>query len=289
MEDDVIRRERKYSQSRNKVPGTVLLLVIVVALCLCGFFIMSGLGTEDEKPADPVTVDVNMENISKADPDPNAGEDPDPVKEPDPEPVKEPEEDTRPVIVIDPGHGGTQPGNVAYLADGSEILEKNITLPMSYKLKADFEEAGYRVILCRDGDVNASLGERAEISNQSDALVFVSIHCNSYTDPDVYGLRVYYETDKEISKELSKTSLKLAQRVSSATASAGIKSRVNVDDFQVLRENKKPSILVETGFMTNPEELLRLLDDEYQTKMMKAICDGVLSYIKNDMPKPAEQ
>ncbi|MBQ4382338.1 MAG: N-acetylmuramoyl-L-alanine amidase, partial [Oscillospiraceae bacterium] len=131
--------------------------------------------------------------------------------------------------------------------------------------------------------------EVTDISNQSDALVFVSIHCNSFTDPKIYGLRVYYEVDEKTTKDLYRASSKLAQRVVAATQSAGVKSSYLTADYQVLRDNNKPSILVETGFMTNPDELERLINDEYQTKIMQAVCDGVLSYIKNDMPKPAAQ
>ena len=175
-------------------------------------------------------------------------------------------------VCIDPGHGGSASG--AYY-DG--VMEKDLTLPMSLYLKAELEKAGYNVIMTRDTDVYMTLTERCQYANNAGADIFVSIHCNALANNTNYqGLFTFYSTG-------STKGQRLAQYVQDATAEAtgainrGVQSN---SDYTVLRKTNMPAILIETGFMSSPEELAKLSDSSYQKKMAQGIAAGIDAYFR---------
>lgn len=201
--------------------------------------------------------------------------------EDEPELPETPEEPTDPVnpsnpidparrtVVIDPGHGGTSSG-AAY----EGILEKDLTLPISLKLEALLKAAGYNVVMTRSTDVYLGLYERADIANSVDADIFVSIHANAFDDPSVNGLITYYHPSSGRGK-------RLAQAIQTpASQATGAKDRgVASADFVVLRETDMCAVLVETGFMTNHDELMKLNDSAYQDKLAQGIAQGIINYL----------
>ena len=168
------------------------------------------------------------------------------------------------VVTVDPGHGGNDPG-----CGEEEALEKEIVLPISLKLRDMLEEAGVAVIMTRQEDEHVSLDRRAIIANNAGSDLFVSIHCNSY-EGEARGMDVYYHK--------SQPAKELAQAVLDQAAELGIRTReVQKNNYQVLWDTDMPAVLVETGFVTDPEEYALLRKEEYQEKMAQAIALAVLN------------
>lgn len=179
------------------------------------------------------------------------------------------EEDT-PLVCIDPGHGGKQPGAVY-----EGVYEKDLTLEISLKLRDYLEDAGVRTIMTRESDEHIDLEGRVSVANEADSDLFVSIHCNVVENSrSTNGLESYYYKGSKVGKAFSDTVLK-------ACSDAGITTRYSREqEFYVTHYTAMPAILVETGYMTNHEELLKLQSEEYQDKLAKAICQGILNYIE---------
>lgn len=173
-------------------------------------------------------------------------------------------------VVLDAGHGGTQPGCVI---DGLE--EKEIAMSIIQRLKTKLEGMGFDVVLTRSTDVNVGLSERAQIANQAGGDCFVSIHCNSYVDNSISGLECYYYRSEEGEQ--------LAEAISTATKAGQIATRESKEgNFQVLREADMPAVLIEAGYMTNPAELELLASEDYQQELADAIADGIWAMLGED-------
>ena len=172
-------------------------------------------------------------------------------------------------IVLDAGHGGAQPGCVS-----GEMMEKDITLSVTMRLKDQLEKEGMSVLLTRDSDEDVELSDRAAMANESGARCFVSIHCNWYEeDPTVSGLDCYYYQDEE--------GMLLAESILYSASNHSIVTRESKEEnFEVLRDTTMPAVLIELGFMSNPEELENLLSEEYQETLASAIAEGILSTIE---------
>lgn len=159
------------------------------------------------------------------------------------------------LIVLDPGHGGSDVG-----AEIGNIYEKNITLKVALKMKKKLEQQGIGVILTREGDDTLTLEDRAWIANRDHADLFFSVHCNYFDkDTSIRGLECYYQ-------EGSDAGMELAQNIIEGVEYAGnIQVRnAKPEDFSVLRNTAMPAVLIELGYMTNKEERKLLLDEDYQ-------------------------
>lgn len=171
-------------------------------------------------------------------------------------------------VVLDPGHGGGQPGCVI-----GELEEKDIAMSITKQLKEELEQLGFDVVLTRSTDADVGLSERARIANEAEGDCFVSIHCNSYEDDSISGLECYYFRSEEGEK--------LAELISQATAAGDIDTReIKEGNFQVLREADMPSVLIEVGYMTNPQELANLASQPYQENLAHAIADGIVQMME---------
>lgn len=187
-------------------------------------------------------------------------------------------------IVVDPGHGGARPGAVYPNAEGVDIIERDLTLAISLKLRDRLLEAGYNVVMTRETDIDVDLYERAEIANAVNADLFVSVHCNaSGTVPTYQGIYTYYFPDSKRGEKLART----IQPPLCALTGA-IDRGVSKANFVVLRETEMCAVLVETGFMSNVEELTRLCDPEYQEKVAWGIAEGVIQYLNDPYVEPEE-
>ncbi len=181
----------------------------------------------------------------------------------------------KPLIILDPGHGGDDEG-----AKIHSFMEKRLTLLTTLCAKKYLEEMGYRVIVTRSKDVFIPLHRRVSIANKTKAVLFASIHYNSSPSPDAHGIEVFYHSSSDLKRQ--KGSRKLASSVLSELLtctnahSRGVKS----GNFHVIRETSMPAILVEGGFMTNREERNHLRDKKYLEKIAKGIAQGIDKYLK---------
>ncbi len=185
-----------------------------------------------------------------------------------PPPQNNPQNKSRPLVVIDPGHGGRDPGAVGI----SGLQEKDVILPISQDVARILEQQGMQVRMTRNNDTFVSLEGRTNMANSINADLFVSIHANaiSLDRPDVNGLETYYH----------QTGRNLA-----ATIHRNILQRLNIRDrrvrqarFYVLRQSRMPSVLVEVGFVTGREDAANLRNPNFRRQMAEAIAAGIIEY-----------
>lgn len=176
-------------------------------------------------------------------------------------------------IVIDAGHGGKDPGAVS-----GGVYEKDVNLAISKLVVQELEKYGYNVKATRDTDIYLTLQQRCDISNNSNAAVFVSIHQNSSLSSSAEGVEVYHYPTSTLGKKLAG---KILNRI---VAKTGLKNRgVKSADYYVLRNTEAIAALVECGFISNPEERSKLTDPAFQKKMAQAIAAGINDFILEDL------
>ena len=181
-----------------------------------------------------------------------------------------------PLVILDAGHGGKDRG-----AKVESVLEKRLSLTTVLLVKRVLEELGYRVVLTRSHDVSLTLPRRVGIANKMDATIFVSVHYNSASNPKAKGVEVFfYPSKKDTSR--AKESKHLANCVlyqmvdNTSMYSRGVKK----GNLYVNREADMPSILIEGGFMTNPNELSNLKSRDFLGKLAQGIARGIDKYLK---------
>ena len=175
-------------------------------------------------------------------------------------------------IVIDPGHGGKDPGACA-----GGVREKDIALDVAKKIRAHLQAVGYGVILTRETDVFVELRDRARMANAAKADLYVSIHCNSVRDnARATGMEVYHYTHaSEASKRAARVIYDKLLPV------CGLRGRgVKSQDLAVLRETAMPAVLVELGFISNPSDRAKLTNFAWQDDAAQAIADGIVEALK---------
>lgn len=182
------------------------------------------------------------------------------------------------IIVLDAGHGGTDPGS----SSANGVKEKDVTFAVTNNVKAGLESKGYNVIMTRDTDVKIELKERADIANRNFADIFVSIHANSATSASPNGIELLYAPSEKGSEKqegqlvLNRIILEELLKETGAT-NRKLKERPNL---VVIRESKMPATLIELGFLSNPTEEKLLNDPAYQAKLANAIVKGIERYFK---------
>ena len=220
------------------------------------------------------------------------------------------------IIVLDPGHGGKDPGAIGY----SGVYEKNITLAMAKELKVILEKEGYKVHLTRSTDIFIPLRDRVKIARKYNADLFMSIHADSAVNRSAKGLSVYTlsetASDKEAaalaerenkadvvaglnllehSKEVSDILINLAQRETMNRSSEfasfmvqemrkSVKLRDNTHrfaGFAVLKAPDVPSVLLEMGYLSNRTEERLLKQKDYRRKLAVSTSKAVEKYFDN--------
>lgn len=173
-------------------------------------------------------------------------------------------------IVIDAGHGGKDPGAVV-----NRSQEKEIVLDVSLRVQELLEKAGAEVLMTRADDRFLELWERVAFANDNKADSFVSIHANAATNAAANGTETFWNSTYS-----GPESLLLAQKLHAQLIDKlGTNDRkVKEGKFQVIRQTTMPSVLIELGFMTNPEEALKLATDEFRQKAAEAIFQGLNDY-----------
>jgi len=171
-------------------------------------------------------------------------------------------------VVLDPGHGGRDPGATSPHAPH----EKIINLAVARKVARRLRRQGCRVTMTREGDAFVSLDQRASIANRLNADLFVSIHCNSSRDGGARGYEVY------VAGGASSASRSAARSVEGALSGAGIRSRgIKTANYHVLTNTTVPAILIELGFLSNAAEADRLTDPATQDRLADRIARGIRS------------
>lgn len=189
----------------------------------------------------------------------------------------------KPIIMIDPGHGGKDHGAVTLTKP--EYREKNLNLATARMVDTFLRQKGYRTVMTRSDDTFVSLEDRVTATKDAKAKLFVSIHYNSAPSTKAEGIEVfYYESDKDKDKERCKKSKALAQAaLGKIIASTQASSRgVKHGNFAVIRNNTTPAILIEGGFITNDSELERIKDPAYIKKLAWGIAEGIDKYVTEE-------
>ena len=183
-------------------------------------------------------------------------------------------------IMLDPGHGGVDPGAVG----PTGYREKEFNLNTALKLKEILELSGAEVVITRSNDANVSLFARSSKANTTQADIFVSIHANSFISSSANGTQTFYYAPSSSSKLYAQLvqRKKLAELVQNEMAKElQLKDRgIGQENFLVLRETNMPSILVEVAFISNSEEEKLLKLSEFQDKTAWSIANGIVQYFK---------
>jgi N-acetylmuramoyl-L-alanine amidase len=169
-------------------------------------------------------------------------------------------------VIVDPGHGGHDLGGRAIRGRD----EKDLALDTAKRLKKDLERRGFHVIITRDADYFITLGQRVDVSNRRSDCIFVSVHYNWDRGRSGHGVETYYYSPR---------SARLAANVNQCLAGAydtrnrGVKQR----GFYVLRKNRRPAILVECGFDSNPSDNAVAQSGAGREKIAEAIARGIVA------------
>lgn len=172
------------------------------------------------------------------------------------------------LIVLDAGHGGSDPG-----AQRSGIQEKELTMQITNQLKKRLTQLGARVVMTRSDDTFVSLEDRVKITNETQPDLFVSIHINALESTNsIYGVETYYQTEQ--SKPLAAA---IHQQLVSGL---GVPDRfVRKARFYVINHTAVPAILAEVGFISNPKERDNLGSAEYQVKIADSVSSGIVQFL----------
>ena len=200
-------------------------------------------------------------------------------------------------VVLDPGHGGHDAGAVSRYA-----REKDCNLALGLKVRRKLEASGFKVVMTRDRDFFLTLGERVAIANRTPDCIFVSLHHNS-GGRAASGIETFTLAPHGTTSPFARTrrtedlagNNQDSENIALATAvhSHSIKKTGAIDRgiqrarFSVLCTIKRPAILFEGGFVTNPQEGAKISSDRYQDMLAQCICDGIVRYTSNTKNRPA--
>ena len=187
------------------------------------------------------------------------------------------------VILVDAGHGGVDSGMVGI----GGLKEKGINLDIAMKLKTILEKKGLAVVMTREEDKGLyengtknmkaqDLQNRIEQIRKYEPVLSVSIHQNSYSDPQVKGPQVFYYADSENGRNLA---LAIQEELNRQLSVARPREAKGNRTYYLLKRSPSVINIVECGFLTNPEEAQLLKKEEYQTKIAMSVADGIDTYL----------
>lgn len=190
------------------------------------------------------------------------------------------------VVVIDVGHGGNDPGKVGV----NQILEKDINLKIALKLEKFLQQSDLAVILTRREDAGLydedasnkkaqDMKRRIALIEEADADLVVSIHQNSYRDPDVCGPQCFFYRDSE---EGQRIALILQEQLNEGMGVKRPREAKANDSYYMLKKCTVPTVIAECGFLSNTEEAMKLNDETYQEKLAWNLYLGILKYFNTD-------
>jgi N-acetylmuramoyl-L-alanine amidase len=195
------------------------------------------------------------------------------------------------LVVLDPGHGGQDSGTTK-----NGMVEKELTLEVAHRVERLLQERGLVVALTRADDTYVSLLERATMANSQPEAVFVSIHFDEGGRSAATGIETYYATHASSFPERVASWLPFLQRTSSeppnvesqslaASIQESLVARTQAanrgtrpQQFFVIANVRHPAVLIEGGFLTNKDEVMKLANPDYREQMAIGIADGILRY-----------
>ena len=201
----------------------------------------------------------------------------------------------KPVIVLDAGHGGLDSGAVG----PTGVLEKDINLSIVLTLRDMFEMSGFQVVLTREEDISIhdpgiegirnqklnDMDNRLAIIQKYPDSIFLCIHQNNFTDPQYSGAQMFYNNNNPKNRTLAQI---MQNRFVQLQPGNGREIKLSGNELFLLKSNKNPSLMIECGFLSNPEEEQNLAAWEYQQKVAFTIYGGVMEFLDVTSEKPSE-
>lgn len=188
--------------------------------------------------------------------------------------LRKPEEVYNRILVIDAGHGGKDPGAIS---KDEKIYEKEINLKILHELKELLDKDDVKVYYTRTKDETLYLRPRVTLANEVDCDFFISIHCNSsnYTSPNGTVI-LYYDHENENIKTKDLAAILSEEIAGTVSLENGGILQMKDDDIFILANAKVPAVIIETGYISNTEDLQYLLSKTGQQAMAKGIYNGIL-------------
>ena len=191
------------------------------------------------------------------------------------------------IIIIDPGHGGIDPGAVSRAG----VTEDDINLQIALKLRKLIEQSGGVALMIREDDSglysdgktrirdkkNEDLRTRHEMINSSKADIFISVHLNSFPQSQYYGAQSFYNKGDEEGKKIAEL---IQNELIEVIKNQNIRKAKSIDTVYILKNKKLPGALVECGFLSNSQEEKLLQEDKYQEKIAWSIFMGIMRYFE---------
>jgi N-acetylmuramoyl-L-alanine amidase len=189
------------------------------------------------------------------------------------------------IIIIDAGHGGIDSGT-----SNKESKEKYINLKIAKHLANYLKKGSLKVIMTRNNDSlyqnsrRKDIIHRAKLANKKNADLFISIHVNSFPGTRSFGGQTFYTPNSKKSKALAKTIQEELINIQPKNY-----RKIKPGPFYVLEKTKMPAVLIEVGFLSNPEDYRRLTSQEIRKKIAKAIANGTIKYLNSNLHLPSEK
>lgn len=194
-----------------------------------------------------------------------------------------------------PPHGGLDSGAVGK----SGLLEKDVNLSIVLKLRDMLELSGFEVVLTRDEDISiydagvegirnqklSDMDNRLEIVQKYPDSIFLCIHQNNYTDPQYFGAQMFYNENNPDNRTLAQI---MQNRFAALQTGNDREIKLSGNELFLLKSNPNPSLMIECGFLSNPEEEQKLATDEYRQQVAFTIWGGVLEFIEATEELPDE-
>ena len=199
----------------------------------------------------------------------------------------------KPMIVLDAGHGGLDSGAVGK----SGVLEKDVNLSVVLALRDMLELSGFEVVLTREEDISiydagvvgirnqklSDMDNRLEIVQSYPDSIFLCIHQNNYTDPQYFGGQMFYNDNHPDNRTLAQI---MQNRFAILQTGNDREIKLSGDELFLLKSNPNPSLMIECGFLSNPEEEAKLGSWEYQQQVAFTIYGGVVEYLDTVTERP---
>lgn len=188
-----------------------------------------------------------------------------------------------PVVVVDAGHGGADPGKVGQ----SGVLEKDVNLAVAVKLQTRLEADGFCVVMTREGDAGLysetatnkkreDMAARVRIISEAEPELVVSVHQNSFPDASCKGAQVFYYKESEESKRLAEL---LQNKFPEVLQDGNTRQAKANSDYYLLKKTACPIVIAECGFLSSPTEEALLSTPEYQEKVADVLYQGIKQYL----------
>ena len=192
----------------------------------------------------------------------------------------------KPIVVLDAGHGGLDSGAVGK----SGVLEKDVNLSIVLILRDMLEMSGFEVVLTRDEDISiydagvegirnqklSDMDNRLEIVQSYPDSIFLCIHQNNYTDPQYFGGQMFYNNNNPDNRTLAQI---MQNRFAILQEGNDREIKLSGDELFLLKSNPNPSLMIECGFLSNPDEEAKLSTWEYQQQVAFTIYGGVMEFL----------